>query len=109
MASTFERSTPTKVWVENGGGGTAGLQPRMVPPSVANRKRDGPEWVPSLITNRGPPLKTRPVGFPGTWTTSGIGFPSPPYSVDTSVSLSATHHGVFGPAARPHALTRFGS
>ena len=41
---------PTNVCVDSGGGGTAGLQPRMVPSSVANRKRAGPEFVPSLIT-----------------------------------------------------------
>src|SRR2546428_6785107 len=35
--------------------------------------------------------------------------PSPAYRVDTSVPLSATHQGDVGPAARPHALTRFGS
>ena len=57
----------------------------------------------------------RPVGAPpGIETVSGsfaTGVPptAPEYRVDTSVPLSATHAGVVGPKASPHAFTRFGS
>src|SRR5919204_3592709 len=99
----------TWAWVEGAGGGTAGLHPRMVPLSVANRNSAGPEFVTSVTTNCEPPLNTAPVGAPGTLTTSGIAVPVRSNSVDVSVPLFATHHGVVGPAVRPQALTRFGS
>ena len=56
-----------------------------------------------------------PVGAPGTFTTSGPlggggnGVPVASYSVEVSVPLFATHHGVAGPSETPQALTRFGS
>src|SRR5262249_45561207 len=94
---------------EKAGGGTLGFQPRIVPDSVANANTAGP-WNPACFTmNAGVPLNTVPVGAPATSTINGIAFPSASYSVETSFSLSATHHGEVGPAARPHALTRFGS
>src|SRR6266511_6356695 len=109
MAPAPERSTPISVCVDSGGGGTAGLHPRIVPASVAKMNREEPELVPSLTTNPEPPLNTNPVGPPATLTTSGTALPDPSYSVETSVSLSATHHGVVGPATSPHALTRWAS
>src|ERR671931_2230531 len=109
MAPTSERSTTTNDWVEGAGGGTPGFHPRMVPLSVTHMNLDGPESTPSLTMKLGPPLKTMPVGAPATWTTSGCGSPSPLYSVETLVSLSATHQKVVGPATRHQALTRLGS
>src|SRR5215471_16693612 len=57
--------------------------------------------------------KTAPVGPPRTFTVSGTFAPAPVYSVDLlllgSGPLSATHHGVVGPRARPQPLTRSGS
>ena len=96
-------------FVEGAGGGTPGFQPRIVPNSVANRNRDGPEKPSWLTTNREPPLNTAPVGAPGTFTTNGIAIPVPSYNVERSVPLSDTHQGVVGPDVSPHALTRFGS
>src|SRR5436309_1426670 len=109
MAPAPDRSTTTSVLVDGVPAGTTGFHPRMVPLSVANRKRAGPACGPCPTTNSGPPLNTVPVGAPATCTTSDWGMPAPSYSVERSVPLSATHHGVVGPAARPHALTRFGS
>src|SRR3954452_16032014 len=109
MAPTSERSAAGWAMCDGGGGGTPGLQPRIVPSSVEKMNSAGPEFVPSLTTNPGVPLNTRPVGEVGTWTTSDCGTPSPSYSVDRSVPLSATHHGVEGPAARPQPFTRLGS
>src|SRR4051812_37025575 len=109
MAPTSDRSAACWAWCEGGGGGTPGLHPRIVPLSVEKMNSAAPEFVPSLTTNPGPPLNTSPVGAPGTLTTSDCGVPDPSYSVDTSMPLSATHHGVPDPAARPHAFTRFGS
>src|SRR3954447_14235936 len=102
--------------VEGGGGGTVGLQPVMVPASDEKRKRAAPELVPECTTNAvGEPLKTAPVGAPsgietvsGTFATAVVPT-APEYRVDTSVPLSATHAGVVGPNASPHALTRLGS
>src|SRR5919204_1823928 len=81
------------------------FQPRIFPSSVANRKSAGP--LPT--TKLGPVLETAPVGALGTETTSGRGVPSAVYSVETSVPLSATHHGEPGSDVRPQALTRFAS
>src|SRR5436190_2537421 len=71
--------------------------------------RDAPEKSRLRTTNPVPPLKTIPVGPPGTFTTIGTIVPFPWYSVDLSVPLSATHHGVVGPAVMPQPLTRLGS
>src|SRR3989442_3825304 len=73
--------------------------PRIVPASVANTN----------MAREVNDQKTVPVGWIGTCTTSGTIVPSALYSVERSVPLSATHHGVVGPAVRPHALTRVGS
>src|SRR5215471_2012416 len=58
------------------------------------------------------PEKTAPDGPPSTPTTSGL-IVIPPlfvaYSVDWSVPLSATHHGLEALRARPQPLTRCGS
>jgi hypothetical protein len=44
----------------------------LVPLSVANMNREGPEFPsPSLTMKFEPPLETNPVGAPSTWTTSG--------------------------------------
>src|SRR5213594_1298752 len=45
---------------------TAGLQPRIVPSSVAKMKRAGAVAVPLDTAKPVPPLKTTPVGAPGT-------------------------------------------
>src|SRR5215813_5915707 len=95
MASTWDLSAPRIAAVAGAGGGTAGFQPRIVPDSVAKMNRDGPDAWPLVTTNPVPPLNTAPVGAPGTETTS-----------ETFVPLSATHHGVVGPAVNPQPLTR---
>src|SRR2546430_16863083 len=84
-----------------------GVHPAMVPPSVEKMKRaetfDGPTGKPKA------PLKTIPVGPPTTVTSSPSFVPAALYRVDRSEWLSATHHGVAGPATSPHAFRRFGS
>ena len=81
----------------------------IVPASVENRNTDGPD-VDAFVTVKSVlPLYTRPVGPPATSTTNGMMAPVPSYRVETSLSAAFTHHGVVGPAARPQALTRFGS
>src|SRR6516162_5301753 len=109
-----ETDVPRNDCVDRGGGGTPGFHPRIVPPSVANMKTAGPECpLPSLITKFELPLNTMPVGSPATPTTSGVGgnwaTPMPLYSVETSVPLSATHHGEVALAAIPQEFTRFAS
>src|SRR5919197_4626515 len=100
IASSPDLSTTTWAVVPSDG-----FQPRIFPSSVANRKSAGP--LPT--TKLGPVLATAPVGAFGTETTSGLGVPSAVYSVETSVPLSATHHGEPGSDVRPHAFTRFAS
>src|SRR6266545_2040673 len=109
MGSSPDRSAPTSVWVEGAGDGTAGLHPRIWPAIVAKMNRAAPELVPSVTTKPVPPLNTTPVGPPGTLTSSAILLPAPPYSVERFVRLSATHHGVVGPATSPHGFTSAGS
>src|SRR5205807_9585728 len=53
------------------------------------------------------PAKTAPVGPPSTVTTSGTIAPVDVYSVDLSMPLSATHHGLVALRASPQPLTRF--
>src|SRR6266849_3491910 len=55
------------------------------------------------------PLNTVPVGPPGTETVSACLAPLPLYSVVAFLPLSDTHHGVVGPAERPHPLTSVAS
>ncbi len=89
------------------GGGVG--HPSIVPASVAKMKRDA-TGLPATVTGKPvPPLKTVPVGPPGTLTTSACGVPSPVYSVDVFVPWFETHHGVAGPALMPQPLTRCGS
>ena len=56
-------------------------QPRIVPLWVAKMKRAGAITAPFGTRNCEPPLKTTPVGLPGTETTSGVaggnGWPAP--------------------------------
>src|SRR5438132_11271517 len=76
-----------------------GCHPRICPASVSNTKK----------ALRVVDQKTRPVGLIGTCTIRGTGVPSARYNVETFVPLSDTHQGDVGAAARPQALTRFGS
>src|SRR6267378_601948 len=84
-----------------------GAHPAIVPASVEKMNRApafaGPTGKP------GPPLKTIPVGPPATVTSSPSFDPAALYNVDRSAWLSATHHGVLGPATRPQAFKRPGS
>src|SRR6266851_6720647 len=100
---------------------TVGLQPRMVPSSVAKRNGGDPDLPLAATTNSPVPLNTRPVGVPppvgfvgdGIVTTRGAAtgkaWPRPLYSVETPLPLSATQKGEVGLNARPQGLTRFGS
>src|SRR5512133_922757 len=69
----------------------------------------GPEAPLPRTTNPRPPLKTTPVGPPGTVTVSACLRPSPEYSVLVLRPSFATHHGPSRLAARPHGLTRCAS
>ena len=89
------------------GGGVG--QPSIVPACVAKMKRDATGLPPDITGKPVPPLKTVPVGPPGTPTTSACGVPSPVYSVEVFVPLFETHHGVAGPAEMPQPLIRCGS
>jgi hypothetical protein len=72
--ATFDRFAPTTAAVPF----TDGVQPRIVPPSVANRKRAAPLFPSWLMTKSAAlPLKTVPVGPPGTDTVSGTLAPLP--------------------------------
>src|SRR5207344_2307696 len=85
---------------------TVGDQPMIVPPSVAKRNRAEPLLPFWLTLNAAAlPLKTVPVGAPGTATVSADFAPTPLYSVEVFEPLFAVHHGVVGPALRPHPLT----
>ncbi len=93
------------VVVDAAAGGGVG-QPWIVPASVAKMKRDA-TCLPATVTGKpDPPLKTVPVGPPGTVTTRACGRPVPSYRVELFVPWFATHHGVVGPATRPQPLTR---
>src|SRR3978361_1056608 len=89
------------------GGGVG--QPSMVPASVAKMKRDATMVVPTLTGKPVPPLKTVPVGPPGTATVRAALVPRPSYSVEVLVPWFEPHHGVVGPALMPQPLTRLGS
>src|SRR5712692_5410691 len=96
---------------------TPGFQPRMVPSSVANRKRALAVRVPMVtLKSDAVVLKTVPVGVPpvgevgaGIVTTRGTVLPSPRYNVETPALLSDTQIGLVALEERPHGLTRFGS
>src|SRR5512147_26190 len=94
-------------------GSTPEFQPEIVPSSVTNRKR---AVLPGTSSKPVVPLKTVPVGTPGslpvaggTVTTSDCATPAPLYRVESPVPLSAAHHGVVELRERPQGLTRFGS
>src|SRR5690349_20469056 len=77
-----------------------------MPPSPSNRNRALPpvgRLKPAVVLN------TVPVGAPGTETIRPCLTPAPLYSVDLSVPLSETHHGVVGPDVRPPPFCRSGS
>src|SRR6188474_3004762 len=83
------------------------FQPAICPSSVAKMKRAGRSPVPASTLKSVDPLKTIPVGGPGTVTTSPSFAPVfPLYSVDLLVPLSETHHGDVGLATMPQPLTR---
>jgi len=80
---------------------------------------NSPGPLPALVLTTNPlvGLNTWPVGaesIGGRVTVSGTCWTEPPprpmlYRVETLVPLSATHSGVVGPRARPHAFFRLGS
>ncbi len=76
-ASWCAKFTTLNECVEGIGGGTFGFQPRIVPPSVANRNTDGPEEPAWWTLKPVPPLNTSPVGASLTPTTSGFAAPVP--------------------------------
>src|ERR1700684_231721 len=99
---------------------TRGLQPEMVPSTVANRKTLEPVLPFSETSNPFVGLKTTPVGVPcgefaeldGVLTTSEVGVTPEAevlYTVLVPVLGLATHQSPVGPAARPQGLTKFGS
>src|SRR6266852_132527 len=102
MAPVDERSTPGIASAPF----TVGDQPRIIPASVANRNRAGPD-LPLWLTTKSvaAPLNTVPVGPPGTETVSACFTPLPLYSVDVLLPLFETHHGDVGLAERPQPLT----
>jgi hypothetical protein len=57
--------------------GTLDAQPRIIPSSHAKMKRAGAEAAPLVTAKPEAPLKTTPVGPPGTVTTSGSLLPVP--------------------------------
>src|SRR6266550_5436877 len=105
------------------GRSTFGFQPAMVPSSVANRKKAGPELPFFVITKSDEAgskvLNAWPVGAPtapapadggaGMSTLSAWGLPSPSYRVAAPAWLSETQIGVPGPTDVPHGFFRFGS
>src|SRR6185437_11610826 len=92
-APAAEESAPTSAVVPF----TAGDHPSTCPPSVAKRKRAAPLLPPWLTTKSvATPLKTVPVGPPGTETVSACFAPAPVYSVEVLVPLFDDHHGVVG-------------
>src|SRR3954451_22856669 len=71
--------------------------------------RAGPEAPLPCTTNPLPPLKTTPVGPPGTATVSACRRPSAAYSVLVLRPSFETHHGPSRLAARPQGLTSWES
>src|SRR5437764_2115419 len=68
-------------------------------------KRAGAASPPPWTTKPRPPLKTTPVGPPGTAIVIACLRPSPAYRVLELRASFATHHGPPALAARPHGLT----
>src|SRR6266568_4385375 len=96
---------------------TAGFQPEIVPSSVSNRNRAGPDKVPAVTVNPLVALKTVPVGVPGPEPEAGgmvntrgepggNGWPWPLYSVENPVKLSETQKGLVELKEMPHGLRR---
>src|SRR5919198_3793330 len=71
--------------------------------------RAGAAAPPPRTTKPRPPLKTTPVGPPGTATLSACFRPSAAYTVLELRASFATHHGPPARAARPQAFTSWGS
>src|SRR6476619_4023003 len=84
------------------------FQAAIWPSSVAKMNRPATSPVPaSTLKSLALPLKTTPVGGPGTVTTSPSLAPVLPlYSVDLLVPLSLTHHGDVELATMPQPFTR---
>src|SRR6266516_8160220 len=107
MACEAELSTAITAVV----GFTVGFQPRIVPSSVANKKRLGAEAAPLLTRKSAVALKTVPVGVPavpsgaGIVTVRGTFWSAVLYSVDVPVPLLATQIGLVPLEDRPHGLT----
>src|SRR4029450_6334667 len=100
MAPTLERSLTTMAVVP-----CAPFQPRTMPSSLSKRNSALP---PVGSANPAVGLKTVPVGPPATETTRPCFTPAPLYSVDLSVPLSDTHHGLVALEGSPHGLPRSG-
>src|SRR6476619_7084158 len=95
---------PSSLWTTTAFGLTPGFQPENVPSSLAKRKIAG---APAAILNEPLPLKTVPVGAPGTWIFIGpAGLPSASKIDEVADALFATHHGLVGPAEMPQAFRR---
>src|SRR6185437_15614706 len=102
---------------------TLGFQPAIVPSSVANTKKAGPELPCFLITKSceagSNVLNAWPVGAPtapspadggaGMSTLSAWGLPAPSYRVVAPAWLSDTQIGLPGPTDVPHGFFRLGS
>src|SRR5262245_60503510 len=103
--------------VDGAGGGTAGLQAEMTPSSPAKINAAGPVSCPSFTLKSSPSLNTMPVGSPASLDPAGPGIettsvclpPSPSYSVDLPVWLSATHTKPLGLKATPQEFARSAS
>src|SRR5437867_11954346 len=91
MAPAAELLTATCACVEGPGKGTDGDHPSIFPSSLAKMKTAGPELIPSVTTKLVPPLKTTPVGKPGT-STGLCGVPSAARSEALLAWLSEIHH-----------------
>ena len=105
VASEAELSTTWIAWIVS----TLGAQPEIVPSSVANMNRLGPETPFAVTTKSEPLLNTMPVGALGGKLPGGGGIvttnefftPRPSYSVDLPVPLSFTQSKPLGLNATP--------
>src|SRR5436190_23647199 len=91
------------------GGVSPVFHPEIVPFSFAKMNLAGADTFLGVIMKLWLPLKTTPVGFPGTSMIGCGRSPSPFHLKLTPVSVALTHHGPDGPRARPQAFTRFTS
>src|SRR5215813_6933609 len=97
MASPSECMTTACV-----GSGSWEFHPRMEPLSVAHMNV---AERPLIRTNCESVYPTMPVGAPATTTSRDCLTPAPLYTVDQSLPLSDTHHGLDPAVAIPHPLT----